>query len=396
MLFILLISSLIGILSGIASAIFLISLDWVTAFRESNHWIILFLPIAGYFISLWYEKNDKRIARGNHYLIEEALQPKNKIPLIMLPMILISTLITHLFGGSAGREGTALQMGGTIGDNIAEKLKLTERRRRLLILMGMSSGFGSLFGTPFAAAIFATEVILLQRKNIWMILPCLFTSIIANETCKLLQAKHSIYTQVNIDIFNIKYLSFSIIAGCLFGLVATSFTYLTRFLEHLFARTIKHTLLKPIIGGTIIVFLAYTFSLWDYLGLGIPTIQNAIIEQQDWYSFVIKLGLTSLTLSCGFKGGEVTPLFFIGATLGNACALFLPVPIELLAPIGFVAVFAGATNTPIACAIMGIELFGYQIGIYAFLACYIAYFISSHQGIYHTQPKSPYKLWAFL
>lgn len=376
---------IIGSLAGSASAIFLLSLDWVTSYRESNNWIIFMLPLGGFVIGLTYHYFGSSVVKGNNLLLEEFHEPKQVIPFKMAPLVLFGTLVTHLFGGSAGREGTAVQMGGAIADQFSRLFSITSFDRKILIVTGISAGFASVFGTPLAGAVFALEVLILGRMRYEAILPSFLAAIIANYVCDMWSVDHTVYTIAFVPEMNLTNLLWSILAGVLFGLTALLFSKSTHFWTKTFKQFILYPPLRPVIGGTVITLVFFLMNDTRYLGLGIPFIQESFIIENAPYDFLLKILFTSFTLGSGFKGGEVTPLFFIGATLGNALIWFVPLPIGLLAGMGFVAVFSGATNTPIACTLMGIELFGVESAVYIAIACVIAYLFSGHSGIYSSQ-----------
>ena len=381
----LLVACLVGVLIGSASALFLVALQWVTDYREANVWIISLLPLGGLAIGLTYHYLGSSVVKGNNLLLEELHTPKNIIPFRMAPLVLFGTLVTHLFGGSAGREGTAVQMGGAIADQFTKVFKLTDADRKILLIMGISAGFASVFGTPLAGAIFAIEVLLIGRMRYEALLPSILVAQIANYTCTAWHVSHTHYTIPSVPNIRPDYFLYTLLAGILFGLTALLFSKAIHFFTDTFKKFIVYPPLRPFIGGVVIALFIWVLGTTKYIGLGIPTIQDSFILQQPYYAFALKLLLTAFTLGAGFKGGEVTPLFFIGATLGNLLFLFIPMPMALLAGIGFVAIFAGATNTPIACTLMGIELFGAQCGIYIGLACSMAYIFSGNTGIYGSQ-----------
>ncbi|MGM9476800.1 voltage-gated chloride channel family protein [Pedobacter sp. GSP4] len=380
----LLISALLGGIIGSASALFLESLNWATNYREQHLWVIGFIPVAGLTIGLAYYYWGADVVKGNNLLIEELQSPKKVIPLIMAPLIFAGTIITHLFGGSAGREGTAVQIGGAFADQLTKMFKLKPRDRKIILICGISAGFASVFGTPLAGAVFGLEVFVVGSLTYSAILPSFITAVVADYACKAWGVGHTHYAIASVPAINAINLLLALGTGILFGLTARSFSTLNHGLSKVFAK-IKYPPLRPFIGGIVLVAIIYLIGNTRYIGLGIPVISAAFTQQEAFYTFAIKLFLTAFTLSAGFKGGEVTPLFFIGATLGSCLSLFVPLPVGLLAGMGFVAVFAGAANTPLACIFMGVELFGTASGVYIALACVTAYLFSGHTGIYRSQ-----------
>lgn len=386
---------LIGVLSGCASAFFLVTLEWVTQFREHHHAIIWLLPIGGLCIGLLYHFYRSEVVKGNNVLLEEYENPQKTIPLKMAPMILVGTLITHLFGGSAGREGTAVQMSGAIADQFTGLFQLDNSDRKTLIILGISAGFASVFGTPLAGALFALEVLYFSKINFKSIFLSFITAYIAYFTVEFWQVKHTHYSIPSVPQPTTINFLWIIVAGILFGLTAMLFSRSTHLWGKLFSKTIQYPPLRPFIGGFILAVAIYFIGTTKYIGLGIPTIVESFSTTNQWYDFLIKILFTGFTLGAGFKGGEVTPLFFVGATLGSALSLVIPLPIALLAGMGFVAVFSGATHTPIACTVMGMELFGIESGLYIAIACVIAYYSSGSVGIYNSQivKGAKYKLY---
>ena len=389
------ICALIGVFSGSASAFFLVSLEWVTQFREHHNWIIWLLPVGGLAIGLLYHHYGSDVVKGNNLLLEEYEKPQKTIPIKMAPMVLIGTLITHLFGGSAGREGTAVQMSGAIADQFKKPFNLNDSDRKTLIILGISAGFASVFGTPLAGALFALEVLYFSKISYRSIILSFLTAYIAYFTVEFWHVKHTHYHIPIVPELTIINFLWIIVAGVLFGLTAMLFSRSTHLWGKLFSTNIKRAPLRPFIGGLILVVAFYLIGTSKYIGLGVPIIVESFSTPNQWYDFLLKILFTGFTLGAGFKGGEVTPLFFVGATLGSALSLVIPLPIALLAGMGFVAVFSGATHTPITCTVMGMELFGIQGGAFIAIACVTAYYCSGLIGIYNSQivKGAKYKLY---
>ena len=382
------ISTLIGSMAGSASALLLVSLAYATSLRERHVWLILLLAPAGWLVGLMYEHYGASVVRGNNLILEEAHDPTATIPLRMTPLILVGTFVTHVFGGSAGREGTAIQMGASLADQLTHLFRLGAYDRRIILMAGISAGFASVFGTPLAGAVFGIEVLAIGAMSYEAIAPCFLAAFTGDLVTRAWHVHHTIYRVSEVPPFNFLGLIYAVVAGILFGLMAAAFANLTHSVGHLARTWIKYAPLRPIAGGLIVTAAVFGFGTAHtlrYLGLGIPTIVAAFDAKLPVHDFAAKTLFTAVTLGSGFKGGEVTPLFYIGATLGNALSHILPLPSSLLAGMGFVAVFAGAANTPLASTLMAVELFGAEAGAYAGVACVLSYLFSGHAGIYHAQ-----------
>jgi len=379
------IASLVAALAGTASAFFLFALAWATAWREAHPWVIWLLPLAGFFVGWLYLHLGKTVEAGNNLLIDEIHDPKQVVPLRMAPLVLAGTLISHLCGASVGREGTAVQMGGALADQLTRLFRLAQADRRILLMAGISAGFASVFGTPMAGAIFALEVLAIGRMRYDAIFPCFLAAIVADQVGLAWGVQHTHYVLAASEPVAFWSVVAVMAAGILFGLVGMVFANTTHALSGFMKRHVAYAPLRPFIGGIIVAGAVWLLGTQRYIGLGIPVILASFQQPLAPWDFVGKLVFTVTSLGAGFKGGEVTPLFYIGATLGNALAPLLHLPFALLAGLGFVAVFAGAANTPIACTIMAIELFGPNIGPFAALACIVSYLFSGHTGIYHAQ-----------
>ena len=393
---------------GSLVALFLWLMDWATQFRFLHPWILFLLPVSGVVIYFLYRFAGKNAAAGNNLIIDEIHQPGGGVPFRMAPLVLIGTIITHLFGGSAGREGTAVQMGGSMAALLARKAKFSQADVQIILTAGIAAGFGAVFGTPLTGAVFAMEVLAIGQLKYNALLPCLMAAIIADITCSAWGIHHTQYQIAGfaaiyqVDFIKIDFLLTLkiILAGIAFGLASQLFAKLTHIIQKAAAKFITIKWLIPVLGGVLVIALTYLLGTCDYLGIGIisdhPNGVSLVaafhVGGATYFSWFWKILFTAITLGTGFKGGEVTPLFFIGATLGNVLAVFFGVPVDLLAGLGFIAVFAGATNTPLACTLMGVELFGGNNLLYYAIACFTAYYFSGKSGIYSSQRMSVEKV----
>lgn len=375
----------VGFLAGLSSSLFLYTLNLATNFRDEHLWLVFLLPVAGLLIGYLYHYYGNGIAKGNNVILEEYENPHQIIPLKMAPMVYVGTILTHFFGGSAGREGTAVQMSTAIADQFTEIFKLSKTERKIILVIGISGGFASVFGTPLAGAVFAIELLYFSRISFKSIIPSFLTAYIAFYTVEIFHIPHTIYPKPYIPEIYLQHIPWLLFVGIVFGLTARIFSTSTHYFTTKARELVSYPPFRPLIGGLIFAIIIYFTGATEYLGLGIPTILESFRVAQYGEVFLLKLIATAFILGTGFKGGEVTPLFFIGATLGSALSVFVPLPLALLAAMGFVAVFSGATHTPIACTIMGIELFGLGSGVYIGITCFIAYLFSGYIGIYESQ-----------
>ncbi|UWX57881.1 voltage-gated chloride channel family protein [Chlorobaculum sp. MV4-Y] len=387
---------------GSLVAFFLWLLEKAITIRFANPWLLFLLPVAGVCIHALYAYVGKNAEGGNNLIMDEIHEPGGGVPFRMAPLVLLTTVITHLFGGSAGREGTAVQIGGSIAQFYGRKLKLSQEDVKTLLMTGVAAGFGAVFGTPITGTIFALEVLALGRIKHDALMPCFMASVMADIVCSAWGIHHTHYhiDYVGKEIVFLNFLHFDvllllkvILGGVAFGLVGSLFAEFSHAIKNGSNRLIKTKWLIPVAGALTIIALTYLLGTQDYLSLGVTNPDPKAVSivscfhagGATYYSWLWKLLFTAITLGTGFKGGEVTPLFFIGAALGNTLAMLTGAPVDLMAGLGFIAVFAGATNTPIACTLMGVELFGANNVLYYAVACFTAYYFSGHSGIYHAQ-----------
>lgn len=383
---------------GTLCAAFLWGLDAALSLRFAYPWLLFLLPIGGAGIGLLYHRLGRSIEGGNNLIVEQIHQPGGGVPLRMAPLVVLGTVVTHLLGGSAGREGTAVQLGGSLASAVARLFHLDPPGIRVLLMAGVAAGFGAVFGTPLAGAVFALEVLAIGRVEYVALVPCLVAALIGDWTCHSWGIHHVAYGVRSFAspeasrLFEPTLLSKVAVAGVAFGVVGLIFAEANHALGGWLKRLVPFGPARPAIGGLAVIALVYLLGTRAYLGLGVwspipgdPTIAGFFQPATDHWSWAFKLLFTVVTLGAGFKGGEVTPLFFIGAALGHAIAGPFGVPVDLFAALGFVAVFAGAANTPLACTIMAVELFGAEITVPAAVACFVAYACSGHNGIYLSQ-----------
>lgn len=379
------ISTIAGSLVGSAAAFFLKSLDIATTFRNDNPWLLFLLPLGGAFVSFLYSKYGKNSSKGNNLIIDKINTSKDHIPLRMAPLVFLGTFITHLFGGSAGREGTGVQIGSSIAESIGKLFKLDKTDTKIILMCGISSGFGSVFGTPLAGTIFGLEVAALGTMNYAGLIPCFISAFVGNLITEVWGIHHTHYSILQIPDITFMVIFKIVIAAILFGLISKLFSELTHTLKEIFSSRFENASTKSFIGGIIIIAFTYIIGTRDYLGLSIPLINDSFTGHVNPFAFLSKIIFTSFTLGTGFQGGEVTPLFVIGSTFGNTLSSILNISSSLLAALGLIGVFAGATNAPITSFVLGLEMFGSAGMEFMFMTCAISYLFSGHSGIYTSQ-----------
>jgi H+/Cl- antiporter ClcA len=377
---------LVGVAAGIASGVFLLVLERATALRVANEAIVYTRPLAGVVIGLIYERWGASIKGGNNLIIDSIHEDRPQIPLRMAPMVMVGTVLTHLFGGSAGREGTAVQMGGSLADAVAYRFRLGATGRRRLLAAGMAGGFASVFGTPIAGMLFGLEVVVMGRIEYDAIVPALVAALVGDRVTRALGVHHTVYAIPPEVTPTFAVLGKVALIGVAMAVVTIAFVELTHFLKRMFERRIPRLPLRMFAGGLAVVVMWKAIGTSDYLGLGVPMIVRSFTDPHfPVYAFAAKLVFTAVTLAAGFLGGEVTPLFFVGAALGNVLARRLGLPLELGAGVGLAAVFGAAANTPIALSVMAVELLGATVLPHVVVVTVVAYLLSGHRGIYPSQ-----------
>ncbi|QRK05472.1 chloride channel protein [Archangium violaceum] len=378
--------SVVGAVCGVASAVFLYLLDQATHFRTSHEAIVHTLPLAGLVLGALYARWGNPIRGGNNLVIDTVHEGDKQIPVRMAPMVLLGTVLTHLFGGSAGREGTAVQMGASLADAVAHRFRVSPDTRRELLAAGIAGGFGSVFGTPIAGTVFGLEVVCVGRMSYEALVPALVASVVGDLVTRSLGIHHTVYPTPAALPLTPGVLGKWLVFGVAVAGVAVVFVELVHFLKKRLEKSVPSLPLRMALGGALIVVLWKGVGTSDYLGLGVPTIERSFVDPTlPSEAFALKLLFTAITLSAGFLGGEVTPLFFVGAALGNVLARLLGLPLDLAAGVGLAALFGAAANTPLALSLMAVELLGAGVLPHVVIVTVTAYLLTGQRGIYPSQ-----------
>ena len=374
----------IGVVLGLIATAFAYSLSYVTDLRVANPWIVAFLPFAGLLIVFLYNKFGSDVKQGTNSVIA-SINSDEKMHFIMTPLIFVTSIISHMFGASVGREGAALQMGASMGHTLAKTLKLDDNDQRILIMAGMSAAFAALFGTPLAAAIFAMEVISVGVMYYAALVPCLVSALTAYNFAKFLGVEYTVYRLDVIPEFTPYTVGMTALMGFLFASVAILICVTLALSERVLGRKFQNDYIRIAVAGAAVILLSFIFRDGSYNGLGLEIIGDALTGKVVWYAFILKLLFTAISLSGGYRGGEIVPSLFIGATFGCFIGGVLGMPPAFCAALGMVAVFCGVTNSPISSILIGVEMFGGQ-GLWFFcLAIALSYVLSGYFGIYKSQ-----------
>ncbi len=379
-------ATIIGIIVGISTSIFLKLLNLSIKFTDNFYYTFIFLPLI-FFITIIITKyiSPESEGHGTEKVIEAVHTKNGKINTMVVPVKLFTTIITLATGGSAGKEGPCAQIGAGLSSTFADIFKFKDIDRKKLVICGISAGFASVFGTPIAGAIFGVEVLVVGSILYEVLLPSFISGMVAFQVASFLGIEYS-YFPVHISLpFNQVIFFDMLLAGLFFGLVSFVFIEILNLFKNLSKKLHFWQPLKGIIGGVLLIVLTLIFSK-DYLGLGLQTIDNSLNGYDViWYAFILKIIFTSITLNFGGSGGIATPIFFIGSTAGIFFANIFHLNRAIYAPIGMVSLLAGAANTPIAASIMAIELFGGELGPYAAIACIISFLMTGHRSVFPSQ-----------
>lgn len=374
----------IGVVCGCIGTVFHICVEKATEIRTENSWIIFLLPFAGLFIVFLYTKTNQENDKGTNLVIE-SVRSAEKIPAIMAPLIFIATFLTHLFGGSAGREGAALQIGGSVAATIGRGCKMKEDDIRVITMCGMSAMFAALFGTPLTAAVFAMEVISVGVIYYTALVPCSFAAVVGTLVAKKFGIAPVAYKIANYPNVNTKTIISVAILALLCALVSIVFCITMAYTGKMYKKYIKNQYLRAFVGGVIVVLLTVMVGTHDYNGAGMNIVEKAINGKAANTAFIMKIIFTAVTLGAGFRGGEIVPTFFIGATFGCVVGPIIGLNPGFAAAVGIVAMFCSVVNCPLASMILSIELFSSSDVILFAIACAVSYMMSGYYGLYSSQ-----------
>ncbi|MEY3588409.1 MAG: hypothetical protein RJA47_1005 [Actinomycetota bacterium] len=383
-------SSFVGATAGILSAAFIEALDWTADTRNEHTWLLWLLPLAGLLVGSAYHYLGRGLERGSNLLIDQIHEHSEWIPVRMSVLIFACSVITHVFGGSSGREGAALQLAAGATDPISKRLGLDQHDRSIMLITAIAGGFGSVFGVPVTGAVFALEVQRVGRVRYEAIIPAFVASIVGDAVVRALGVHHTSFPSLAGFEWSATIAWQLALLGVVAGLVAMAFVFLTHTVRDTTKKLVSWYPARPMIGGAVVAMLILAFGWRDYSGLSVHLASNAFAGSTEG-DFWVKLLLTALTIGTGFVGGEFIPLFVTGALLGATFGNLLGVSIPFFAMVGAVAVLAGGTNTPLAMVFLGVELFGGSGAIVFAVACVVAYSCSGHKGIYHAQPIAAHK-----
>ncbi len=374
----------VGIIGGVVGSVFHKGIDYVTEYREENTWIILLLPLGALIICSVYRLFKSKGSLDTNRIIK-AVSADEKAPLVMAPLIFISTILTHLFGGSAGREGAALQLGGSIGYNVGKLVRFNRQDIHMITMAGMSAVFAALFGTPLTASFFSLEVACVGVMHYAALVPCVMAAYVASYIAKGFGLHPVHFEGVVLENIDVYVFSQIILIAILCALVSILFCVCIKRFEHMFERFIPSSYVRAFAGGVIVVALTYLVGSHDYNGAGMNIINKAIEGSARPEAFIVKIVFTAITLAAGLKGGEIVPAFFIGSTFGCMAGGLIGFDAGFAAAIGFVAVFCGVVNCPVASIILALEVFGGDNLMVFALVCAISYMMSGYSGLYREQ-----------
>lgn len=378
------IAAVVGAFVGIVGVFFHICVEKATEIRVEMPWLIWLLPIGGTAIVFLYKKTGMEKDRGTN-LVLDAVRSNEPLNIKTAPLIFVSTVITHLFGGSSGREGAALQIGGSIASYVGTHIKLDEKDQRIITMCGMAAGFSALFGTPVAAVVFAMEVVSVGVMYYSAIVPCIIASAVGAYIASVFDIAPTSFSIIG-SIPTIELLTiFKVIVLAVLCAAVSMLFCLTLKKTHKLYDKIPNKTVAAIVGGLAVAILTFIIRTTDYNGAGMDVIGRAVAGEAEFEAFILKIIFTALTLGAGFKGGEIVPTLFVGATFGNVAGKLLGLGGSFGAGLGMAALFCGVTNCPLTSLILSIELFGTEGLIYYAVACAVSYKLSGYYGLYSAQ-----------
>lgn len=375
----------IGFVIGLVGIAFHLSLEWATEVRMANPWLIWLLPVGGLAIVLAYRLAGMEKDRGTNFILV-AVRSNEPVTLKTAPLIFFSTVVTHLLGGSAGREGAALQLGGSIASSFGRNFQLNEKEERIMTMCGMAAGFAALFGTPLTSVIFAMEVITVGVMHYSAIVPCIISALVASGLSKTVGIRPTAFEIVGIpETIGLENCWLVAVLGIFCAVLSVLFCIVMEHTSHAYRKYFKNPMVRVFVGGCIVIGATYLAGCRDYNGAGMDIIVKALNGDAKTEAFLMKILFTALTLGAGYKGGEIVPSFFIGATFGCIVGPLMGLPATFAASLGMAAVFCGVTNCPLASIMLCIELFGFHGTAYYALCCAISYMLSGYYGLYSEQ-----------
>ncbi len=379
-----LLGSITGVVVGVIGAMFYHGIIWATDFRTEHDYIILGLPFAGLLIVFLYRLCKDYEDKGTNLVIK-SIQAGENLPITKAPLIFISTILTHLFGGSTGRESAALQMGGSIGYNLGKLFRLKEGNVKIITMCGMSAAFSALFGTPMTAAFMAMEIENVGIMYYSALVPCVISALVASGVSKYLGVVEETFAVTVVPEFSLYNAAFTGILAILCAIVSVLFCNVLKLSGRIYKKLIKNAYLRIFVGGCIVSALTFASGTRFYNGAGINVIEMAVKGDAPYIAFLLKMVFTALTLGAGYKGGEIVPALYIGATFGCLYSQLLGFDPALCAAIGMGALFCGVTNCPISSLFICFELFGFKGMPYYLLAVALSYTFSGYSSLYSSQ-----------